>query len=245
MKTKQPFLEAEWRHLVLFNFEVSPELLEPLVPAGTTLDTWEGKTILSVVGFMFLDTRIAGIPVPLHASFEEVNLRFYVKREVGGELRRAVSFIKEFVPKPAVSVLARLFYNEPYSTARMSHEHMLVEEEAAAARSLMYSWRKRGWESRMELTYDGPLEEMAPGSEEEFVAEHYWGYTQQRDGGTLEYEVEHPPWRVARARDARFVCDVAKVYGEEFVEALSAEPCSVFYAEGSPVKVFSGVRIEP
>ena len=243
MKTKQPFLEAEWRHLALFNYEVPPELLEPLVPAGTTLDAWEGKTLLSVVGFMFLDTRIAGVPVPLHASFEEVNLRFYVKRELGGEVRRAVSFIKEFVPKPAVSVLARLFYNEPYSTARMGHEHMLVDEEAAA-RSLAYSWRKRGWESRMELTIDGPLEEMAPGSEEEFVAEHYWGYTQQRDGGTLEYEVEHPPWRVARARDARFVCDVAKVYGEEFVEALSVEPSSVFYAEGSPVKVFSGVRIE-
>jgi len=243
MKTKQPFLEAEWRHLALFNFEVPPELLKPLVPLGTTLDAWEGKTLLSVVGFMFLDTRLAGIPVPLHASFEEVNLRFYVKRELGDEVRRAVSFIKEFVPKPAVSVLARLFYNEPYSTARMDHEHILVDEEAGA-RSLMYSWRKRGSESRMELSFDGPLEEMAPGSEEEFVAEHYWGYTQQRDGGTLEYEVEHPPWRVARARSARFVCDVAKVYGEEFVEALSVEPSSVFYADGSPVKVFSGVRIE-
>ena len=243
MKTKQPFLEAEWRHLALFNFEVPPELLKPLVPLGTTLDAWEGKTLLSVVGFMFLDTRLAGIPVPLHASFEEVNLRFYVKRELGDEVRRAVSFIKEFVPKPAVSVLARLFYNEPYSTARMDHEHILVDEEAGA-RSQMYSWRKRGWESRMELTFDDPLEEMAPGSEEEFVAEHYWGYTRQRDGGTLEYEVEHPPWRVARARDARLVCDVAKVYGEEFVEALSAEPSSVFYADGSPVKVFSGVRIE-
>ena len=96
----------------------------------------------------------------------------------------------------------------------------------------------------MELTIVEPLEEMAPGSEEEFVAEHYWGYTRQRDGGTLEYEVEHPPWRVARTRDARLVCDVAKVYGEEFVEALSAEPSSVFYAEGSAVKVFSGVRID-
>ena len=96
----------------------------------------------------------------------------------------------------------------------------------------------------MEFTFDDSLEEMTPGSEEEFVAEHYWGYTRQRDGGTLEYEVEHPPWRVARARDARFVCDVAKVYGEEFAHALSGEPSSVFYAEGSAVKVYSGVRIK-
>jgi uncharacterized protein YqjF (DUF2071 family) len=244
MEREPPFLEAEWRHLALFNFEVPSELLEPRVPAGTTLDTWEGKTLLSVVGFMFLDTRIAGISVPFHASFEEVNLRYYVKREVGDEVRRAVSFIKEFVPKPAVSVLARLLYNEPYSTVRMDHEHLVVDEEAASARSLMYSWRKGGRESRMEFTFDDSLEEMTPGSEEEFVAEHYWGYTRQRDGGTLEYEVEHPPWRVARARDARFVCDVTKVYGEEFVHALSGEPSSVFYAEGSAVKVYPGVRIE-
>ena len=244
MEREPPFLEAEWRHLALFNFEVPSELLEPRVPAGTTLDTWEGKTLLSVVGFMFLDTRIAGISVPFHASFEEVNLRYYVKREVGDEVRRAVSFVREFVPKPAVSVLARLFYNEPYSTVRMNHEHQVVDEEVAAARSLMYSWRKGGGEARMELTFDGPLEEMTPGSEEEFVAEHYWGYTRQRDGGTLEYEVEHPPWRVARARDARFVCDVAKVYGEEFAHALSGKPSSVFYAEGSAVKVYSGVRIK-
>ena len=243
MTREQPFLEAEWRHLALFNFEVSPDLLEPLVPAGTTLDTWEGKTLFSIVGFMFLDTKLAGIPVPLHSSFEEVNQRFYVKREVGGEVRRAVVFIKEFVPKPAVSFLARSLYNEPYATARMKHEHKALDEEGSA-HSLMYSWRNGGAESRIELTFDGPLEEMAPGSEEEFVAEHYWGYTRQRDGGTLEYEVEHPPWQVARARDARLVCDVPKVYGEEFVEALSAEPSSVFYAEGSAVKVFSGVRIE-
>ena len=245
MEKREPFLEAEWRHLALFNYEVERALLEPLVPAGTTLDAWEGKTLLSVVGFMFLDTRLAGVPIPLHASFEEVNLRFYVRREVGDELRRGVCFIKEFVPKPAVSILARLLYNEPYSTARMGHAHVVVDEEVAAARSLMYSWSKRGWESRMELSFDGPLEDMGPGSEEEFVSEHYWGYTRQRDGGTLEYEVEHPRWQVARARDARLVCDVAAVYGEEFVEALTGEPSSAFYAEGSAVKVYPGVRIDP
>jgi len=245
MERRDPFLEAEWRHLALFNYEIDPELLEPLVPEGTTLDLWGGRALVSIVGFMFLDTRLLGVPIPLHASFEEVNLRYYVKREVGDEVRRGACFIKEFVPKPAVSVVARLLYNEPYSNARMDHSHMVMDEDAAASRSLMYSWRKRDWESRMELSFDGPLNEMAPGSEEEFVAEHYWGYTRQRDGGTVEYAVEHPRWEVASARDARLVCDVAKVYGEQYVDALTQAPSSVFYAEGSAVKLYPGVRITP
>ena len=39
---------------------------------------------MSVVGFMFADTRIRGIAIPFHRTFEEVNLRFYVKRSVDG-----------------------------------------------------------------------------------------------------------------------------------------------------------------
>jgi len=244
MSGRRPFLEAEWRHLALFNYEVDPILLESFVPAGTELDAWEGKTYLSVVGFLFLETHLKGVPVPFHGSFEEVNLRFYVRRHAEGEWRRAVVFLREFVPKPAVSLCARLFYNEPYATAPMSHDFEGLGDETTRARSLAYSWHHAGSESRLELSWDEPLEAMSPGSEEEFVAEHYWGYTAQRDGGTLEYEVEHPPWAVARAREARLECDVAEVYGERFVETLSGEPSSVFYADGSPVKVYPGVRIE-
>jgi len=243
MSGERPFLEAEWRHLALLNYEVDPALLDPLVPAGTELDLWEGKAFVSVVGFLFLETRLKGVPIPLHGSFEEVNLRFYVKREVEGEVRRAVTFIQEFVPKPAVSLVARLFYNENYAAVPMSHSFEGFDDESSTARSLSYSWGRAGTESSIEISWDEPLEEMAPGSEEEFIAEHYWGYSMQRGGGTMEYEVEHPRWMVARARDARLRCDVAEVYGERYVEALSAEPSSVFYAAGSAVKVHSGVRI--
>lgn len=243
MKVTRPLLEAEWRHLAMFNYEVDPALLEPLVPAGTQLDMWEGRVFVSVVAFLFLKTRILGVPVPFHGSFEEVNLRFYVRREVAGEVRRAVSFIQEIVPKPAVSIGARLLYNEPYVTARMSHEYVGLDDATTSARSLRYSWRYAGTQSCAELSWDEPLADMAPDSEEEFIAEHYWGYTAQRDGGTIEYQVEHAPWRVARARDSHFVCDVAKVYGERYSEVLSGEPSSVFYADGSPVKVYTGTRI--
>ena len=83
----------------------------------------------------------------------------------------------------------------------------------------------------------------ATGSLEHFLVEHYFGYTRQRDGGTMEYEVRHPPWKLRETRNAAFDCDVAGFYGPEFVEALSAKPTSAFVADGSAVEVYRGVRI--
>ncbi len=244
MNRDQPFLEAEWRHLALLNYEIDPLVLAPLVPAGTVLDTWEGRCLVSVVGFMFLNSRIKGVPIPFHSSFEEVNLRFYVKREVKGEVRRAVTFIREFVPKSAVSAVARLVYNENYETVPMEHRFVGPDDQTAEAGSLRYSWGHPPMRSVMEIGWDAPLSEMSAGSEEEFIAEHYWGYSVQRDGGTVEYEVKHPQWMVARAHEARLTCNVADVYGAEFVDALATEPSSAFYASGSLVSVFPGVKVE-
>lgn len=241
---RRPFLTAEWRHLAMLNYEAPPALLEPLVPAGAELDLWEGRALVSVVGFLFLNTRMAGIPVPLHGAFEEVNLRFYVRREVDGEVRRAVTFLREFVPRPAVTLLARGLYNEPYANAEMEHA-VPTDPALPGAQELSYSWRTAGAHSRLELGFEGPPVERTPGTEEEFIAEHYWGYTRQRDGGTLEYAVEHPPWRVARASHARLDCDAARVYGDPYAEVLRGEPTSAFYAEGSAVRLYPGVRIQP
>jgi len=244
MNRRRPLLQAEWRHLALFNYHVDPSVVEPLVPAGTELDYWQGRAFVSVVGFLFIRTRLLGVRVPWHGSFEEVNLRFYVRRRVQGQWRRAVVFVREFVPKRAVSLGARLLYNENYKTARMSHAFAGLGDESTTARSIAYCWRHRGSQSRLELCWDEPLAATPAGSEEQFIAEHYWGCTSQRDGQTKEYEVEHPAWLVARARESRLHCDVAKVYGERFVETLSNAPSSVFYAAGSAVKVYPGTRIE-
>ena len=83
----------------------------------------------------------------------------------------------------------------------------------------------------------------APGSEEEFITEHYWGYNRQRDGGTMEYAVEHPRWRMWAAADHRFDCDVAALYGAEFMPFLAAPASSAFLVEGSPVRVRQGRRL--
>ena len=108
-----PFLTAQWRYLVVINSEVEPRILQPCVPRGTELDLFDGLCFVSMVGFLFDETRLfARLTVPLHASFEEANLRFYVKRHVGADVRRGVVFVKELVPSRSVICVARWVFHE-------------------------------------------------------------------------------------------------------------------------------------
>jgi uncharacterized protein YqjF (DUF2071 family) len=189
------FLTGEWRYLAMLNYVVDAALLEPLVPRGTTLDRWRGETYVSLVGFLFRRTRVLGVPMPLHRDFEEVNLRFYVRRELGGETRRAVTFIKEIVPRRAIAAVARFAYNEPYVALPMRHSIGARPDLDEAPGRVRYEWRQSSGWSALTVEASGPAMELVPGSEQEFITEHYWGYTRQRDGGTVEYQVRHPRWR--------------------------------------------------
>ena len=229
------FLTAEWRSLLMINYVIEPAVLRPWLPRGVELDLWQGAALVSMVGFLFRECRVLGVAIPWHRSFEEVNLRFYVRREVGGEVRRGVVFVKEIVPRPAIALVARGFYNERYVALPMRH--------AIGEQRLEFAWRFRGRWQRLAATIEGQCLPIAGGSEEEFIFEHYWGYSRQRDGGTVEYRVEHPAWRVAAARDGVLDCDAASLYGPEFGAALGAEPRSAFVAEGSRVQVRRGTRV--
>lgn len=229
------FLRAEWRHLAMLNYEIEPALLTPFVPAGTELDSWNGKNFVSMVGFRFLNTRVLGVPIPFHRDFEEVNLRFYVRHKADDGWRRGVVFIKEIVPRTAIALIARKFYNEPYVALPMAHR---VDSGSAE-----YSWRFNGRSNSLEVVTLGGPQELREGSEAEFITEHYWGYTAQRDGSSLEYRVEHPRWRVWDTVTAKLDCDVTGLYGKQFVAALSAKPSSAFLAEGSAVSVSKGERL--
>ncbi|MBS1807220.1 MAG: DUF2071 domain-containing protein [Acidobacteria bacterium] len=231
----QKFLTAEWKDLLMINYEVDPSILRPFVPHGTELDFWQGKALVSMVGFMFLDTKLRGIPIPFHRHFEEVNLRFYVRRKGPEGWQRGVVFIKEIVPKIAIATVARVCYNENYEAMKMRHE--------ITQTSVSYEWhRDHNW-SMLQAQIGGDAQPWQPGSEEEFITEHYWGYARQRDGGTVGYRVEHPPWLVWRATKARFVCDIKNIYGAQFESYLTAVPTSAFVAVGSPVTVYQGTKL--
>lgn len=219
----------------MLNYEVPPSLLSPFIPAGTELDSWNGKHYLSVVGFFFLNTRVFGIPIPFHKDFEEVNLRFYVRRKSDEGWRRGVTFIKELVPSRVTAFLARFLYNENYVAMPMDHSY--------SAQLIRYSWNLRGTESYLMLSGLSDPKPPEVGSKEEFISEHYWGYSRQKNGTTMEYRVEHPRWMVRNAASARLVCDVANLYGEGFVEALNRRPEFSFVADGSDVVVYKGKRI--
>jgi uncharacterized protein YqjF (DUF2071 family) len=226
------FLTAEWRYLVMLNYAVDRDLLQSLIPHGTELDFFGDRTFLSVVGFLFTRTRIFGIPFPLHREFEEVNLRFYVRRKTDAGWRRGVVFIRELVPRRAIAFIARTFYGEPYSAFPMRHS---IGAGDFGIR-VEYAWRRTDrWES-LRAVGTGPPQVIENGSQEEFITEHYWGYT-ARTAGCSEYQVEHPRWRVWRCVDSALDADISSLYGARFVESLSAVPSSAFIADGSPVVV--------
>jgi uncharacterized protein YqjF (DUF2071 family) len=235
------FLTATWRALAMLNYEVDPAALAGHVPAGTELDAWNGRTFVSLVGFRFCDTRLRGVPIPFHVNFEEVNLRLYVRRRGPEGWRRGVVFVKEIVPRRAIAWVARMAYAENYVALPMRHDVDLPV--GAGAGRAAYAWRWRGTWQRLAVAVTGAPVEPAPGSEEEFITEHYWGYSRQPNGSTVEYRVEHPRWRVWVASSVEVLCDVATLYGREFASALTAPPSSSFLADGSAVVVRKGARL--
>jgi len=231
------FLTAEWRNLAMLNYAVDPALLARYVPNGTELDAHEGKTYVSLIGFEFNRTRLLGVTIPFHQSFEEVNLRFYVRR---GAKRGAV-FIRELVPKRAVVWVARGAFNEKYSYAPMSHR---VEADGDGnVLEAEFAWGAGAGLSSMHVETAGRSFLPAKGSLSEFITEHYWGYAAQADGGSVEYEVQHPQWDVWEARRGSFSGDAAGWYGAEFAAALERVPDAAFLARGSAVTVLKGTRI--
>lgn len=236
-----PFLSARWRNLICINYEVDPALLQVYLPRGVELDTYEGKALVSIVAFYFDRNKFLGlIPTYPPVAFEEINLRFYVKRCEGDTIKRGVVFIKEVVPSRIIAWTARIIYNEPYErwpTARSDRDFHPVD-----GGSISYQFEGRGQRYIVSATTTGPLQDLLPGSPEEFILEHYWGYTPQ-SFGLSEYQVTHPRWRYWTVRDFIISENFGAFYGAGFVRALSCQPHSAFIAQGSDVTVKWGKNL--
>ncbi|EDP97718.1 DUF2071 domain-containing protein [Kordia algicida OT-1] len=227
------FLTAEWRKLVFFNYTVAPELLEAYVPKGTVLDIWEGKCLVSIVGFMFKNTKVLGCRMPSLHTFEEVNLRFYVKRKEGNTWKRGTVFIQEIVPKRILSFVANTVYNEHYVTLPMSHIWKLTPETL----DISYTWHKNNKEQSVSVHAKNNPKMLPENSEIEFITEHYFGYTQYNDSKTFEYEVTHPKWLYFQVDNYDVNIDFELNYGKKFAHLTTQKPDSVFLMEGSAITV--------
>jgi uncharacterized protein YqjF (DUF2071 family) len=229
------FLTARWQDLIMANYQVEPSLLASRVPAGTELDLYDGRCFVSLVGFMFLDARVLGMPIPFHVNFEEVNLRFYIKRALPNETRRAVCFVKEIVPRYAIATVARVIYGEPYECWRMGNYR--------SDSKVSYDWNRDGITNRVSVNVGESLGVPDADSHGEFIIEHYWGYTDRGEDRVDEYKVEHPKWELFSVSDTRIDVDFGATYGDEFVFLASEQPYSVLLAKGSEIAVYKGHKL--
>lgn len=237
IKPTPVFLRAEWRKLAMLNYTVDPALLKPFLPDGTELDTWQGTHFISLVGFMFKNTRLKGFPIPFHKNFEEVNLRFYVRHKSHDGWRRGVVFIKEIVPRPALSLVAHTIYGEHYETVPMRHSWTTDGQNL----KVTYAWKKKDWHTPSVVAQNIALP-IPEGSLDEFITDHYWGYTRLSDHQTSHYGVEHPKWLTYPVRQHHVNVDFEAIYGERFKFLTHAMPASTLLAEGSEILVRSGTR---
>jgi hypothetical protein len=225
----------------MLNYEVDPEILKSYLPPFTVLDLWQGKALVSMVGFLFQDTKVLGIRWPMHVNFEEVNLRFYIRYFDGTEWKRGAVFISEIVPKRMIALIANNLYKEHYSAMPMRHSINKITEDKT---QYLYEWKLNGKWNCLGGTINNKLVQMNPGSQEEFILEHYWGYNKVGEQLTIEYQVEHISWNAGSVTDTIFDGDISKLYGKAFKPYLSAKPYSAFFADGSEVIVRAGLKIQ-
>jgi uncharacterized protein len=233
------FLTAEWLNLLMANYAMDPKLLKKYVPRHTELDSFNGTHYVSLVGFLFKNTKVRGISFPFHRNFEEVNLRFYVRYKEQHQWKRGVVFMKEIVPRRMISFIANTIYNEKYATHTMNHKWLTTDNGL----HIEYNWKVGSEWNYLQALAEKEPQPILAGSEEEFITEHYWGYTFVNETCTGVYEVEHPKWKVHAVKQFDVKCSAAKLYGNDFAEALSSQPRSVFLAEGSPIKVMQGNKL--
>ncbi|GAB3717287.1 YqjF family protein [Flavobacterium koreense] len=227
------FLTAEWNDLAMFNYEIDPKILENYVPKGTEIDLWNDKCYISLIGFMFENVKVLGIKVPFHINFEEVNLRFYVKRYENGIWKRGVVFIKEIVPKHAITIVANTLYNEHYQTMKMLHSRT----ESETSKSFKYEWFKDAKWNSIAMKTDKKAIPIEPNSEAEFITEHYFGYTNYNKDKSIEYAVSHPRWEQLKVIESKIDVDFESIYGKDFKFLQDLKPTSEFLALGSKITI--------
>jgi uncharacterized protein YqjF (DUF2071 family) len=224
----RPFLTAAWHNVLAVTYAADAALLAPHLPRGAEIDELDGSPRVSLVAFVFRGTRVRGVPIPLHVNFPEINLRFYVRLRG----RRAVVFIREFVPRPAISIVARLAYNEPYRTVRL-RSRTLQRDGLLGVRHRFGAGLRNELEAWAEPVPTIPSEDSAA----YWLTHHDAGVGRSRDGRARSYEVSHPVWALHAVRELRVEVDFAALYGPQWAYLAGAEPSHVTLATGSRVSI--------
>ncbi|WP_395049474.1 YqjF family protein [Flavobacterium sp.] len=227
------FLKANWENIIMANYEIDPKILIPFIPQGVELDLFNGKAYISLVGFMFKKTKLFNIPIPYLGTFEEINLRFYVIRKEGNKIKRGVVFINETIPYPIVAWMANKLYKEHYTVVPTKHE--ISNDDNIKKANFEWLLNKK-W-NRIYVEASTETKEMKNDTLEQFIYEHYYGFTKIDAHKTEEYKLQHPSWKTNKVFNYKIDCDFKAMYGNSFSILNTTEPEAVFIAEGSSVKI--------
>ena len=227
------FLKADWENIIMANYEIDPQILLPYLPKGVEIDLFEDKCYISLVGFMFKNTQLFNVPIPWFGTFEEINLRFYVVRKEGNQIKRGVVFINETIPFPIVAWVANKLYKEHYTVVPTKHE----QEVNSDFQKIKFEWLVNSKWNNMEVSYSFGTDKMKNNSLEQFIYDHYYGYTKVNDTKTEEYKLQHPSWKTHTLSNYKIECDFKAMYGTDFAILNETKPAAVFIAKGSKVGI--------
>ena len=227
------FLKANWENIIMVNYEIDPEILTPLLPNGVELDLFNGKAYVSLVGFMFKETKLFNVPIPKLGTFEEINLRFYVIRKEDGITKRGVVFINETIPYKLVAWMANKLYKEHYTVVPTKHN--IIKD--AVYQKIKFEWLLDSKWNSIYVENRISSHRMVNDSLEKFIYEHYYGYTKINAQKTEEYRLHHPSWKIHQVTNYEIDCDFNAMYGNSFSVLNDTKPTAVFIAEGSSVAI--------
>jgi uncharacterized protein YqjF (DUF2071 family) len=226
------FLKANWENLIMANYAIDPLLLQPYLPNGVELDFYQNKTYVSLVGFMFKNTSLFGIPIPFFGSFEEINLRFYVRKVDGRKIKKGVVFINETVPYKIVALLANKLFKEHYISIPTKSSINI-----GANKNIQYDWKSKGKWNSISVYSEAKKYKIEASTIEEFIFERYFGFTKLNESLTQEYQINHPNWMTNKIIRAEVKCDFENMYGKPFASLNDTIPDSILLAEGSSISV--------
>ena len=226
-------LSANWTDLLVLNFETDKKFLEHYLPAGLELNDWNGQYFMSLVGFEFSNTKLFGIPSPVHRRFAELNLRFYVKRRIKDQWRKGVVFIKEIAPSWLVGQVAGWLYKESFVALPVKKSMTPLDNKVRIG----YTMKINNEQNYLSALATTAAVEYSNDSLEGFILDHYWGYTRVTKILTNEFEVIHRPWKIYPVMSADIKLDIPALYGKEFEPWLARPPQNMFLMDGSETKV--------
>lgn len=205
---------------------------------GTRLDSWNGKTFLSLESFQFRNTKFLGRSVPFHEHFEQVNLRFYV---TDTNSRAAVVYIKEISPKRLVCWMANSIFQENYEHLKMHSVHLAAIP--GRSQTVEYYWKtKESWNS-IHAECEGDQKLPSSGSLEEFLLNRNLTVTALPEGGSAFFQMEHSAWKFWKA-EAKILIDAEASFGLQFRDTLEGPCHSAFISDGSFVRVMKSQKME-